>query len=135
MRTYYIPLTFVIALFTISCSKDKTKAQDDFKNICFQGRYIGKDCSDVVQIISPVGKLNLKNSSWARNDSTSNYVEFENVIGTQLPDKYKDGNPFYFHINFIGPLGIHTMNCAGPLNVAELVNLSRTPCDFAGNSK
>ena len=62
MKAFYPVVVIAISLAFISFSKDKSEHKDEYKTICFKGRYVGSGCADVIQIISPSGNKRLKAS-------------------------------------------------------------------------
>lgn len=135
MKTFYPIIAFALFLALLSCSKDKSEDNDEYKNICFKGRYVGAGCSDVIQIISPTGQQKIEGSSWFMTTADNKQIKFDHVIGTQVPTEYKTGDTFYFHITNIQPAPIYTTDCIPTQYVAVLENLSKTACDSVGTTE
>jgi hypothetical protein len=130
MKPHYTLLAIPVFLTLFSCSKDKASTEDEYKNVCFKGKYVGTGCWDVVQIISPIDQENVENSTWSLTKPDNSKITFDHVIGTGgLPQEYKTGDTFYFNIVKIDREPVHTQECSPTKYVAVLANLSNTACD------
>jgi hypothetical protein len=65
-----------------------------------------------------------KDSKWGNRDSI---YEYSAGIGS-LPDKYKNGNPFYFTVSNIDSNLVHTMNCSIPKYYVAINTYSDSGC-------
>ncbi len=94
-----------ICFLNFSCSKQ----ENNLAKTCFKGRYVGEGCWSVIQIIEPLdARFNV--SKWVDRDSI-----YEHSVGVgPLPDKYKNGAPFYFTISSIDSNQITTAYCSIP---------------------
>lgn len=136
MKTHYILLALAISITSISCSKDKAGTENNYKNICFKGRYIGTGCLEMIQIISPIDLEYIENSKWTLIKPDYSKIEFDHVIGAVgLTQEFKTGNPFYFTITKIDHEPVHTQECSSTKYVADLANLSYTACDSSSTGK
>ncbi len=117
-------VTILVIFFCCSCNK----TQDDINLTCFKGKFIGEGCWPVIQIIEPIDER-FKNSRWGT--STTIY-DYSVGVGT-LPDKYKDGNPFYFTISKIDSNMVHTANCSAPQYYIVINTYSDSACKISNN--
>lgn len=108
-------LLFIIATFIfVSCKREVTA-----KQTCYKGRFVAEGCWSVIQVMEPLNDL-----------PTSGYGEYEHTFGTVgLPEQYKNGEPFYFHVNSVDSNKIYMTYCLPTKYVAEISNISDHPCD------
>ncbi len=116
-------ILFVISIllgFCCSCSK----SNDNLSKVCYKGKYVGEGCWPVIQIIKPLDDK-FKNSTWGTST-----VIYNNAVGVGLlPDKYKDGTPFYFTISKIDSNIVHTDNCTVPKYSIAINNYTDSLCN------
>ena len=94
------------------------------KSTCFKGRYIAKGCWTVIQLLEPLDA----------SLPTSPYGQYENAFGSgDLPDKFKDGQPFYFTVNHVDSNMTVLDYCTPTKYSAAIDNLSATPCSQLEN--
>jgi len=114
----------LLIFFSFSCSK----TQNTIISTCFKGQFIGEGCWPVIQIIEPIDER-FKDSRWGTSTTIYDYsVE----VGT-LPDKYKDGKPFYFTISKIDSNMVHTANCSTPQYFIVINTYSDSACKISNN--
>jgi len=121
MQNYFLRASLFFLLF--SCSKGE-KAE-----ICYQGKYVGKGCWDVIQITP---KETLPEASiWLKPLGGHKYEDIHNAIGVgNLPDSFKDGQPFYFNVAKVREHGVITTECGPTKYIAEIKNVSRNFCNY-----
>ena len=114
-------LTFLLlSLLTLSCEKDQTNQRET----CYKGRYIGEGCWPVIQLLEPF------DGSIPR----SQYGVYEQAVSTEsLPDKYKDGKPFYFTISKVDSNRIYLTYCIPTKYFITISNLSNSACILSEN--
>ena len=114
-----ILLFVLLLLFLFSC----TKADITTKQTCFKGRFIAEGCWTVVQLLEPIDE-SLPTAQYATQDEV-----YEHTFGTgSLPDKYKNGQPFYFTVNHIDSNIIYETYCLPTKYVASIDSISDVPC-------
>ncbi|HRP55733.1 hypothetical protein [Agriterribacter sp.] len=91
MKILLIFLVAVVCLAGFACNKESHKT-------VFKGKYMAKSCWPVIQILEPLDEK-FKEPKWydVISDSSYNYC-----VGVgEVPEKYRDGKPFYFTIKSI----------------------------------
>lgn len=116
----FLWLLLLLPLLNISCQKD----QPNDKQTCYMGRYVGEGCWPVVQVLKPLdGSI-----------PTGLYGSYEHSVGTGiLPEKYKDGKPFYFTINQIDSNSIYLTYCIPTKYLIAISSFSDSACNASGN--
>lgn len=99
MKRFIILLTFLF-LSTTSCTKDPS-----LKGIVFKGKYIGRSCWPVIQVLEPslssVG-LDPEETIWRQKSTSGNDTLYQDALGAQpIPVAFMTGDPFYFTVNKI----------------------------------
>jgi hypothetical protein len=113
----YLPILLLITLFVFACKKETTSRQQT----CWKGKYIGEGCWPVIQILDPVDE----------SVHTAQFGVYDHTIGTgSLPDRFKDGNPFYFTISKVDSNKIYLTYCLPTKYFVVLNNLSDSACEF-----
>lgn len=116
-----LSVLFLLAcILFLSCGKDQAGAE----KVCYKGRYVGDGCWSIIQVLEPFN-LPVAGTQWQNKDST-----YRNVFGTgEIPEKYKDGKPFYFIIDSIAADPFHTMHCNTAGYVAAINSYSDSNCE------
>jgi len=118
MKPILTMLLFSLIMF--SCRKSQLNLQQT----CFKGRYVGEGCWPVIQLLEPVeGSV-----------PTTSYGIYEHAVGTGLlPEKYKDGKPFYFTVHQIDSNKIYQTYCI-PTKYLIDITPSDSACNLTGNN-
>ena len=125
MKKMFIALLLVCILLS-ACDKETNNPQTSISNICFKGRYLGKGCWPVIQILEPV----FKDTRWQNRDSI-----YKNVAGVGvLPEKYKDGKPFYFKISSIDSNMIYLTYCSPTKYLVVINTYSDSACNVSADN-
>src|SRR4051812_1172129 len=99
----------LLSLLFVACEKDKTSAMQS----CYKGRFIGEGCWTVIQLLEP------SNGSLP----TSTYGNYDHTFGTaNVPEKYKNGQPFYFTVNKVDSNKIYLTYCLPTKYIFEIEN-------------
>lgn len=120
-----------VCLTVFSCSKDDNKKKDGFTNVCFQAKYVGRGCSDIIQLIGPVAN-GFETSKWFKgNTQDGKPIYISNAIEiSDLPNEYKTGDTFYFKAKDIVNTTTFARNteCVGTKFHIEADQLSMESC-------
>ena len=110
--TAFAILTFILA----SC----TKVEDVTTSNCLKGRFVTSGCWPVIELLEPMdGRL-----------PTARYGTIEHSFGIEnLPEKYKNGVPFYFTVRRIDSNKKYLTYCVPTKYFIEIESYSDTPCD------
>ena len=107
----------VLSILLFSCEKSETNA----KPTCFKGRYVGKGCWSVVQLLEEPSDMTIP---------TARYGEYEHAFGTgDIPEQYKDGRSFYFTVTGIDSNIIYHTDCIPIKYVVGIGSFSDRGCD------
>ncbi len=124
MKRFSILLTFLFLVAT-SCKKDTS-----VKGIVFKGKYIGKGCWPVIQVIKPslssIG-LNAKKAIWPKKNFDDDSL-YHNAVGAAIPDTFTNGKVFYFTVSKVEspPDKITDANCLRTSYFFDIKNIAFT---------
>ena len=105
----------ILPLLTFSCRKVETNP----KQTCYKGRFVAEGCWPVIQVLDPLSK----------SIPTVQYGAYEHTIGTgSIPERYKNGQPFYFIISHIDSNKIYLTYCSPTKYLVEISNFSDSAC-------
>ena len=130
MRT--LALVAICIFCAVSCAKqqDEYIATDPVITTCFKGKFVGDGCWPVIQVLN--GKGFMLNSKWQA--MTAGARQFDSTVTvTNLPEKYRDGNMFYFTVSRVDSNIVHVMNCNTPKYVLEIVRFSDSSCIYSND--
>jgi len=117
-------LLLLVSMFLFACDKENSGNEQTNENkTCFKGRYVGEGCWPIIQALEPFD-TRFNNSQWQNRDSV-----YEHCVGTgSLPEKYKDGRPFYFTVDSLLSDPVHTMHCNTATYFAVIKSYSDNAC-------
>ena len=116
MKTVLLILAAIVSFISFGCNKDNPK-------MVFKAKYIGQDCAPVIQILEPLDEK-FKESDYLFRSTECNYC----VAVGELPEKYKNEQPFYFTIKQIKETKYFDKltNCGYPKYIIDIQNFSDT---------
>ena len=132
-----ILLFLFLAIAATSCKKDPS-----IKNIVFKGKYLGKGCWQVIQVLQPslssVG-IDRSDTKWVGSlSSAPSYHDtiYFNAVGAGLvPDTFRNKQPFYFTISAIKSNIIHVMDCSIPKYTFVIKDISFSKAKLNKNAQ
>jgi hypothetical protein len=115
----YLTIVLLITFLIYGCQKEGRARH----TTCYKGRYVGAGCWSVLQLLEPLdGSL-----------PTAPYGVYENTVGTgSLPERFKDGKPFYFTVSQVDSNKIYLTYCMPTKYFITLSTFSDSACAFAG---
>ena len=120
-------LLFIMFTFFVGCEKKSSSASNaQIDKPCMKGQFIANACNGqaIIQVTEPVMDT-LKSSVYLSNDGQEST---EYVFITDVPDAFKDGQPFYFNIDGEFTTYLHNQLCSWPKFTASISAPSRVPC-------
>lgn len=116
MKTVFFFVAAIVSFTTFGCSKDNQKT-------VFKAKFIGQGCTPVIQILEPLDKK-FKEPAWVYLDSAYSYC----VATGAFPEKYKNGQPFYFTIKAVKETkDLDKLEyCTYPKYIVDIENFSDT---------
>jgi hypothetical protein len=119
-------LLFILLFFFCYCNKS---SEDNavVESTCYSGKFVATGChgTAIIQIVSPRDK-ELESSVFKADDQS---IEYNYVVSTIIPERFRDGNPFHFTIDTLSAIGVTTQECLWPKYSAVFGNMSVGDCD------